>query len=64
MCNCVCSKLICNVDYTSTYKFIHTADCTTVVILLENRRWPCGLGMNIDSLHSGMHERNWREVQI
>ena len=23
-----------------------TADCTTVVILLGNRRWPCGLGMN------------------
>ena len=24
----------------------YTADCTTVVILLGNRRWPCGLGMN------------------
>ena len=24
----------------------NTADCTTVVILLGNRRWPCGLGMN------------------
>ena len=25
---------------------LYTADCTTVVILLGNRRWPCGLGMN------------------
>ena len=25
---------------------IGTADCTTVVILLGNRQWPCGLGMN------------------
>ena len=25
---------------------IPTADCTTVVILLGNRRWPCGLGVN------------------
>ena len=24
----------------------HTADCTTVVILLGNRWWPYGLGMN------------------
>ena len=24
----------------------YTADCTTVVILLGNRRWPCALGMN------------------
>ena len=34
--------MYCKINAHST----HTADCTTVVIVLGNRRWPCGLGMN------------------
>ena len=48
----------CALPTVNLIPFHPYADCTTVVILLGNRRWPCGLGMNRQFTYSGMQERH------